>query len=157
MHDRIDSLKHLVRKYTEKTDETVGPLYEKKRLNNLKRIDRLVEDVKYTENASHGAQLIVTELETNLANTRADTSKRIEEAKARCEKEVSELRADLQDRKKMISYYERFMDVERHQILEQIEELKGLTAQEQQARDEEIAQLEEEKNVRMEKMRKEML
>lgn len=57
----------------------------------------------------------------------------------------------------MISYYDRFMEVERHQILEQIEELKGLTAQERQARDEEIAQLEVEKNERMEKMRKEML
>ena len=43
------------------------------------------------------------------------------------EKEVAEFRADLAERKKMISYYEKFMDTERHQILEQIEELKGLT------------------------------
>ena len=40
--------------------------------------------------------------------------KSIEEAKVRCEKEVSGLKADLQDRKKMIGYYERFMEVERH-------------------------------------------
>ena len=46
MHDRIDSLKGLVRKYTQKTDEAVGPLFEKKRLSALKQIDKLVAEVR---------------------------------------------------------------------------------------------------------------
>jgi hypothetical protein len=49
------------------------------------------------------------------------------------------------------------MDVERHEIKEQIEELKIQIDYEREQKEAAIAQLEKEKNERMEKMRKEML
>ncbi len=67
------------------------------------------------------------------------------------------MREDLETNKKEIAYYNRFMEVERHQILDQIEEIKGLIKNEDEQKQAQIAQLEKEKNERMEKMRKEML
>ena len=69
----------------------------------------------------------MNELESQLQTTKAETIKHVEELKAEKEKEVAEYRADLAERKKMINYYEKFMETERHQILHDIEELKGLT------------------------------
>lgn len=41
-------------------------------------------------------------------------------------KEINDLKEIISDRKKQIVFYERFMDVERHQIKEQIEDLRRL-------------------------------
>ena len=102
-------------------------------------------------------QVVVDELQLRLETQQEESSRHIEELKEEKAKEVNELKADLAERKKMIAFYERFNDVERHQILQQIEDLNNLTDLEKQAREAEILQLEQEKNERMEKMRKEML
>lgn len=57
----------------------------------------------------------------------------------------------------MVLYYEEFMNVERQDIKFEIEEVKKLITIENDIKNGQIAQLEKEKNERMEKMRKEML
>jgi outer membrane protein assembly factor BamA len=67
------------------------------------------------------------------------------------------LKNTLAERNKLISFYENFERVEKHQINAEIEELDEQIIVVKQEKEAQIKQLEIEKNERMEKMRKEML
>jgi hypothetical protein len=128
-------MRRLIEKYTHKTDGIHDAAYLKKVNGDKLQIERLVLDIKTGQRATQFSSDQVGTLEDRLEATRADTAAQVTalvEAKA---KEVAELRADLTERKKMISYYDRFMEVERHQIIEQIEELKGLIQEEHHAKE----------------------
>lgn len=96
-------------------------------------------------------------LEEKLHASRETTQTHIANLRAEKNAEIDSLKNTLADRKRQIAYYDKFNEVEKHEIKAEIEHLKGLIQVEKDQKDAAIAQLEKEKNERMEKMRKEML
>ena len=145
----------MIDKYTIRTDDITADTSTKAK--HLKKIDELVEEVKREKDSKKDRKEKIIELTEKLAVKKVETKKILAETKEQIYKTEKELREMVDDRKRQITYYDHFNNVEKIDIQIEIENLKDFIQREKEMKEASIQQLDKEKNERMEKMRKEML
>ena len=145
----------MIDKYTIRTDDITADTSTKAK--HLKKIDELVEEVKREKDGKKDRKEKIIELTEKLAAKKKEKRDVLQETKDYIFKTEKELREMVDDRKRQITYYDHFNNVEKIDIYIEIENLKDFIQREKEMKEASIQQLDKEKNERMEKMRKEML
>lgn len=145
----------MIDKYTIRTDDITADTSTKAK--HLKKIDELVEEVKREKDGKKDRKEKIIELTEKLAAKKKEKRDVLQETKDYIFKTEKELREMVDDRKRQITYYDHFNNVEKIDIQIEIENLKDFIQREKEIKEASIQQLDKEKNERMEKMRKEML
>lgn len=145
----------MIDKYTIRTDDITADTSTKAK--HLKKIDELVEEVKREKDGKKDRKEKIIELTEKLAAKKKEKRDVLQETKDYIFKTEKELREMVDDRKRQITYYDHFNNVEKIDIQIEIENLKDFIQREKEMKEASIQQLDKEKNERMEKMRKEML
>ena len=145
----------MIDKYTIRTDDITADTSTKAK--HLKKIDELVEEVKREKDGKKDRKEKIIELTEKLAAKKKEKRDVLQETKDYIFKTEKELREMVDDRKRQITYYDHFNNVEKIDIKIEIENLQDFIQREKEMKDASIQQLDKEKNERMEKMRKEML
>lgn len=145
----------MIDKYTIRTDDITADTSTKAK--HLKKIDELVEEVKREKDSKKDRKEKIIELTEKLAAKKKEKRDVLQETKDYIFKTEKELREMVDDRKRQITYYDHFNNVEKIDIKIEIENLQDFIQREKEMKEASIQQLDKEKNERMEKMRKEML
>ena len=104
----------MIDKYTIRTDDITADTSTKAK--HLKKIDELVEEVKREKDGKKDRKEKIIELTEKLAVKKVETKKILAETKEHIYKTEKELREMVDDRKRQITYYDHFNNVEKIDI-----------------------------------------
>lgn len=129
----------MIMKYAIRSDTVHDAEYIRKRKEDFTAIERLVYDIKEGEVKQKSQQETLIDLHEKLARARQETHAEIVKLKEVKAAEIEERRQELADKKRQIAYYDRFMDVDKHDILEQIDDIRAQIAHELEQKEASIA------------------